>query len=216
MVLLLDACGERASVAVARAEGVLLAEQELGAREASAGLVNAIQSVLGQAGFGLDDLAGIGVVNGPGSFTGVRVALALAKGLCEAAQLPMAAVSRLEVLAESAPAATICLVSAGRDQVYARLAHAGEISEGMLRDREVQDLRGGAPVIADSAELAARLAEGGPVKHVLISAFHALGPVLRRFAAGGSDVALTDANYVRNEDAIYRKATAIPATVQGQ
>ncbi len=60
--------------------------------------------------------------------------------------------------------------------------------------------------MVDSPELAVRLGQGGPVQQVSLTAFDALGPVLRRMAEGGSDVALTDANYVRNEDAIYRKA----------
>ena len=46
--------------------------------------------LLKEKGWALADLDGIGVVAGPGSFTGVRVGLAAAKGLCEAANLPLA------------------------------------------------------------------------------------------------------------------------------
>ncbi len=119
--LLLDTCGEQASVALAQANGVLRAQLLLGPRAASAGLLQAIRSALKTGGLRLSEVDGIGVVNGPGSFTGVRAGLAVAKGLCEAAQLPMAAVSRLEVLAEAGPAGAVCALSAGRDEVYLRL-----------------------------------------------------------------------------------------------
>ena len=203
--LLLDTCGEQASVALAQADGVFRAQLLLGARAASAGLLQAIRSALKIGGLRLSEVDGIGVVNGPGSFTGVRAGLAVAKGLCEAAQLPMAAVSRLEVLAEAGPAGAVCALSAGRDQVYLRLLHAGTPAEHLVRDEDVPELRQGV-VVVDSPELAVRLGQGGPVQQVSLTAFDALGPVLRRMAEGGSDVALTDANYVRNEDAIYPKA----------
>ncbi len=204
--LLLDTCGEQASVALAQANGVLRAQLLLGPRAASAGLLQAIRSALKTGGLRLSEVDGIGIVNGPGSFTGVRAGLAVAKGLCEAAQLPMAAVSRLEVLAEAGPAGAVCALSAGRDQVYLRLLHAGTPAERLVCDEDVPELRQGAVVVVDSPELAVRLGQGGPVQQVSLTAFDALGPVLRRMAEGGSDVALTDANYVRNEDAIYRKA----------
>ena len=118
----------------------------------------------------------------------------------------MAAVSRLEVLAEAGPAGAVCALSAGRDQVYLRLFHAGTAAERLVRDEEVQGLRQGAMVVVESPELAARLHNSGPVQQVNLSVLHTLGPVLRRVTGGGSDVALTDANYVRNEGAIYGKA----------
>ena len=48
---------------------------------------------------GLRELAAVVVVHGPGSFTGVRVGLSAAKGLCEAGGVPLIAVSRLALLA---------------------------------------------------------------------------------------------------------------------
>lgn len=210
VILLLDTCGERASVAVAEANGVALAQRVLGERAASTGLMEAIRSVLQSSSRRLTELDGIGVVSGPGSFTGVRVGLAVTKGLCEAAGLPMAAVSRLQVLAEAvvdtAFADGFCALSAGRDQVYARRVRGTDSTERLMRNEDLQQLRRGALVAVDTPELAARLAGGGPVQQVELTAFDALGPVMRELAGGGSDVALADANYVRDEGAIYRKA----------
>ena len=54
--------------------------------------------MLRSAGFDLRDLDGIIVVNGPGSFTGVRVGVSAAKGLAQGAEISVVAISRLEVL----------------------------------------------------------------------------------------------------------------------
>ena len=49
------------------------------------------------------DLSGIAVAIGPGSFTGLRIGISLAKGLCHALQIPLAGVSSLEALASQIP-----------------------------------------------------------------------------------------------------------------
>ncbi len=215
VLLLLDTCGERASVALAAPDGGLVAQVLLEPRSASANLVDAIRSVLGQNGLRLGELAGVGVVNGPGSFTGVRLGLALGKGLCEAGQLAMAVVSRLDVMAEAGPADAMCALSAGRDAMFVRVVQGGVPQERMLCDRDVEERRHGKLVVVDSPQMMARLAEGGPVQQVDLLAIDALGAVLRRFAEGGSDIALADANYVRDEAAIYRKKANLPGNEKG-
>ena len=64
-------------------------------------LVPKIREVLERAGVELAELSGIIVGSGPGSFTGVRVAAATAKGLCRALEIPLWAVSSLEAGAAS-------------------------------------------------------------------------------------------------------------------
>ena len=99
-VLLMDTCGAAGSVALADGERVA-ARAAIAERAASARLLAVVEEVLATAGWGLGDVEAVGVVSGPGSFTGVRVGLAAAKGLCEGLGVPMAAVSRLEVLADA-------------------------------------------------------------------------------------------------------------------
>lgn len=58
---------------------------------------------------------------GPGSFTGLRIGIATAKGLCFAIERPLLMISSLVVLAEGSPWPAVSVLDAGRGQVYARL-----------------------------------------------------------------------------------------------
>lgn len=87
----------------AGAGGWLLAERVLNGRsEHSARLIPAIREVLGEIERTPQDLSGIVVGRGPGSFTGVRVAAATAKGLVTSLQIPLYGFSSLAALAVKA------------------------------------------------------------------------------------------------------------------
>lgn len=100
-ILLIDTCGATGSVALAEASETI-ASAALPGRTASERLVPAVRDLAAKANLSLQSLAAIAVVNGPGSFTGVRVGLAAAKGLSHALNLPLVAISRLAVLAHLA------------------------------------------------------------------------------------------------------------------
>jgi len=88
-------------------------------------LTQLVERVLADAGLGITDVEALAVSIGPGSFTGLRVGLALAKGIAFAGGLPIAAVSTLEALAwtaEAAPGETVCAaLDARKQEVYAAL-----------------------------------------------------------------------------------------------
>ena len=100
----------------------LLGEATIGvnARHAES-LLPAIDFVMGNAGLKRSDLGGIVVGAGPGSFTGVRIAGATAKGLAHALGLPLYAFSSLTMVAAGAAVAEpVCaLFDARRGEVYA-------------------------------------------------------------------------------------------------
>jgi tRNA threonylcarbamoyladenosine biosynthesis protein TsaB len=76
--------------------------------------------LLARAGCGVEDLTAVVVGAGPGSFTGVRIAASLAKGLCFARELPLMAFSSLAAVAASSGANRVCAAfDARRDEVYA-------------------------------------------------------------------------------------------------
>ncbi len=95
-----------------------------GGREASATLIPSVQAVLAQAGLGLSDLSAIAFGRGPGSFTGLRTACAVAQGLALGANLPVLPVDTLMALAEDARqrygcTAVLAALDARMGEVYA-------------------------------------------------------------------------------------------------
>lgn len=109
------------SVAVAR-DGALLAEVALGTQRRHAEMaLPALDFVLGAAGVERADIGEVVVGGGPGSFTGVRVAGATAKGLVAALDVPLRAFSSLLALAAGVAARQpVCaLLDARREEVYA-------------------------------------------------------------------------------------------------
>jgi tRNA threonylcarbamoyladenosine biosynthesis protein TsaB len=83
-----------------------------------------IDRVLGDAGWRPQDLDGLAVATGPGSFTGLRVAVSTVKGLALALCVPIAAVPTLDAMAAAVPFAClpVCtVVAARRNEVYACL-----------------------------------------------------------------------------------------------
>src|ERR1700712_3943639 len=100
-LLLIDTCGATGTVALAdTALSIPIAATEiLPGRSASEQLIPVIRTLLEAQGWKVNELTAMVVVNGPGSFTGLRVGLSAAKGLSEASGVPLIAISRLAVLA---------------------------------------------------------------------------------------------------------------------
>lgn len=87
-------------------------------------LMPSILQTLGAANAGLEDLQGVAVSIGPGSFTGLRIGLSTAKGLCLAREISMVAVPTLDGLANLLPfcRSQVCpILDAKRHEVYAAL-----------------------------------------------------------------------------------------------
>ncbi len=105
LLLSIDTCGHNGTVALARLNGdrlAVLAQTDLPGKTYSARLIPAIRELLAAQDFTLPALDAIVVTSGPGSFTGIRIALSTAKGLAEAHSTPILVVSRLAVLAHKA------------------------------------------------------------------------------------------------------------------
>ena len=87
-------------------------------------LLASVDRLLGDCGWTLETLDGVAVSIGPGSFTGLRVGLATAKGLALAADLPIVPVPTLDALAAGLPFADapVCpLLDARKGEVYVSL-----------------------------------------------------------------------------------------------
>jgi tRNA threonylcarbamoyladenosine biosynthesis protein TsaB len=125
-ILALDSSTLTGSVCVV-ADGVVLAESSARVRAThSEQLLPLVHECLSRAALALDAIDRIAVGIGPGSFTGVRVALATAKGLHLATGTPLVGVRSLDALLASAWGArgfVLAALDARRDEVFATLAH---------------------------------------------------------------------------------------------
>ena len=145
-------------------DGTVLAEAtHRESRAHAASLPVLVERVLGDAGRRLDDVEAVAVSIGPGSFTGLRVGLAFAKGLAFAGGVPIVAVPTLEALARVADAKTgetVCAaLDARKREVYAaffavepatlrRLGPDLALAPETLAER----LDGGCVLVGDAAE----------------------------------------------------------------
>lgn len=106
------------------ATGEVLAARQSRVTTHSDALIPMLESALAEAGVALRDLDAVACGAGPGSFTGLRIGLATAKGLCFAIGRPLVLVSSLEAMAARAD---------GEVRVCATLdAHQGEVYAGLF------------------------------------------------------------------------------------
>jgi tRNA threonylcarbamoyladenosine biosynthesis protein TsaB len=121
-ILNIDTALETASVCISK-DGLLVhfAENEK-QRDHAAWLQPGIQKLLAEIGIGLEHLQAIAVSNGPGSYTGLRIGLSSAKGLCYALNIPLIAINTLDMMAAAAineEADLFCpMIDARRMEVY--------------------------------------------------------------------------------------------------
>lgn len=122
-VLAIETSTEALSIALRTEQGTLERGLET-ARGHAERILSLIDAVLGEESVRLSQLDGIAAGVGPGSFTGVRISVAVAQGLSFGAGLPVVPVTSLEALAFPA-------IEAGADRVIACLdARMGEIYWG--------------------------------------------------------------------------------------
>ena len=88
-------------------------------------LMDAVDGVLRETGLAAQDADFIACVTGPGSFTGIRIGIATAKGLCFALGKKALALTSFDLLAYAETERILCLVDAGHGNYYARASRNG-------------------------------------------------------------------------------------------
>jgi tRNA threonylcarbamoyladenosine biosynthesis protein TsaB len=128
MILLIDTAQETGTIALSEGGKILFSEENKIAKEHATWLHAAMGSILDKAKKTVRDLDAVSVIAGPGSYTGLRVGMAAAKGLCYALKIPLITLNTLRVMAESMKSyaeekgAWICpLIDARRDEVFTAL-----------------------------------------------------------------------------------------------
>lgn len=219
-VLALDTASPLVSVALAVTDRVL-AQRRAEQLHSSATLLQLVDAVLDEAGATLDELEGVAVLRGPGSFTGLRVGLATILGFRQALSLPATAPSTLEVLAVAAAGVESWLHPSGGDPVGECPSWTAAVDA--LRDEWfVQTWRRASPGCSPQPEAAPRrlrVAELETLAPTTLVGFSVeglagrlpadvrllepppLAPILARLAAGGhwrwDDSTLTRPLYLR-------------------
>jgi tRNA threonylcarbamoyladenosine biosynthesis protein TsaB len=215
----IDTSGKNGSLGLSRrdvgATIQVLASESLNGGQYSAELIPKLAAMLKRCGLKKAEIDAIAVVAGPGSFTGLRVGLAAAKGLAEILQKPLTALSALELVAiTSAQRAgtVLAALDAGRNEIF--LARCELHPQLEVRTR--------AEMLIKQAELGNRMREFGcalitPDDKVAALAREAemaveqVAPpsveLLSRLAFAQLDRGITvrpddlDANYIRRSDA---------------
>ena len=128
-LLVMDTSGPVCGVAVMEDEKVLCEYTAQNRNTHSANLMPMAEAALLSAGKTIGEMDAIAAVTGPGSFTGVRIGVATAKGLAHGAGIPCIPVDALEVLSLSAGGfdGVVCPIQDARaGQVYGAAFRGGE------------------------------------------------------------------------------------------
>jgi tRNA threonylcarbamoyl adenosine modification protein YeaZ len=207
LILAFDTSAAHCAAAVVRGDAVLAQREEAMATGQAERLMPLLVEVLAEAGVGWRDLARIGVGTGPGNFTGVRIAVAAARGLALGRGIPAIGVTRFEALALGLPRPLAVVEDARRGEVYVQVLDAQRSQDPLLLDPS--DLPGvvGDAALTGSAATAAAALTGGlvlPPAMPLAVAIARLAPV--KPADGPRPAPL----YLRGPDAAPPR-TAAPA-----
>lgn len=147
MIIALDAASTELSLALATPAGEPIAETAwTSAQRQSAELLPRLLELLAAEGRSLGELGALAVGTGPGSFTGLRVAMSLAKGLALAFDRPIVGIGSLLAWLEAEPAGSVALTRAGAREAY--LLARGEQAARIV-DRDAL-----APLVADRLAIA--------------------------------------------------------------
>lgn len=192
LTLAFDTATAVATVALVR-DGETLGERVTEARA----LLQAVDELLDGAGIGPGELDRIAVGTGPGSFTGVRIGLAAARGLALALGVPVAGVSTLDALAAGAPG-DVPLVDAKRRELFV-LGPAAVTAADLQVEPGRAYVGDGAVRYRDHIEAGGGVVPAeGDERHLPRARFHAA------LARDYGEAELVEPLYVRLPDAVER------------
>ncbi|MBN1990744.1 MAG: tRNA (adenosine(37)-N6)-threonylcarbamoyltransferase complex dimerization subunit type 1 TsaB [Bacteroidales bacterium] len=98
-ILLIESGGNVCSVALARNNELIGIREENDPKSHATRLTVFIQELLNEQGLTATELSAVAVGRGPGSYTGLRIGVSAAKGICYAAGIPLIAIDSLQALA---------------------------------------------------------------------------------------------------------------------
>lgn len=215
LLLAVDTSGKLGSIAPARCEPggacTVLEVAPLVGGTFSAQLVPQISALLERHRFSKHDIAAFAVAVGPGSFTGLRVGLAVIKALAEVLRKPIATVSMLEAVAVAAgsPGKITAALDAGRNEVFAGEYEFTSSGTRLIREQLLvqsgwlQSAEGSIIVTPDKTIAEAARSRGFQVQEIERPGSDVIAGLGWKKIQAGETVSpeALDANYIRRSDA---------------
>ena len=125
LILHIDTSIDAASICLSKDDEVLFSNRNDNIKDQASWLQAAIAEMMIESGHNISKLDAVAVTNGPGSYTGLRVGLASAKGICYALKIPLITIGTLELMASKAKgndADLFCpMIDARRMEVFTAL-----------------------------------------------------------------------------------------------
>ena len=152
MIIAIESASSDPSLALASSEGaVLAADGWTGEGRQASELLPRLLALLAGAGRDLREATALAVGVGPGSFTGLRVSMSLAKGIALALRLPVVGIPSLEAWLEAEPSAAAAVARAGAQDAY--VLTRGTTEPRIVAAADLRALVGGS-LLAAPSELA--------------------------------------------------------------
>jgi tRNA threonylcarbamoyladenosine biosynthesis protein TsaB len=199
LILAFDTSAAHCAAALFSGDAVVAAATEEMAKGQAERLFPLLEALLAQAGADWRDLTALAVGVGPGNFTGVRIAVAAARGLALARSIPAHGVTTFEALAHGLPRPVVASVDARQGRVYLQ-AFAPEPAAPLIADLTLLPPALPARVVGHRAEEIAA-ATGG----------EALAPALPLAEAMARIAAARPVPQARPAPLYLRPADALPA-----
>jgi tRNA threonylcarbamoyl adenosine modification protein YeaZ len=167
-ILAFDTSAAHCAAALLWDGGLILRDEPMQKGQAER-LMPMLEEVLAEGGLVWRDLMALAVGTGPGNFTGVRIAVAAARGLALGLGIPAVGVTRLEALAYGLPRPVTVIEDARRGEVYVQLFTAGGAAPAQLATRivaatEVTGSAAGASALPTAMPLVEAIARIGAVR----------------------------------------------------
>lgn len=222
LLLAVDSSGKHGSVALARCgpgdRCDVIEVVPLEGGTFSAQLVPQITALLAKHSLGRLDIGGLAVVSGPGSFTGLRIGLAVIKALGDVLAKPIAAVSLLQAMAASGQSRgrVIAVLDAGRGELYAGdyevdISGAHFVSEGLLGRAELMESAAGSMIVTAEPGVASAARNAGlPVEEIELPRSDVIARLGWHKIQAGEIVSPEDleANYLRRSSEIFSRGSS--------
>ena len=162
VILMIETSTEWCSVAISAGERIIARRITETGRQHASLLAPFVQEALNDAGLKVSDCDAVAVSEGPGSYTGLRVGVSTAKGLCFGAGIPLLAVDTLRILAMQGAGKAdfiVPMIDARRMEVYCAVftgdgSRVSDTEAKILDETSFSDLLEGHRVlfIGDGAE----------------------------------------------------------------